>query len=111
MASDAQAEGGAESKGASVEGYVVDIACVRKYPREELLRRAREHTKKCALMGHCVESGYALVHADRVVLLDHEATPKVVAAVGASDRESGIKLRAERQMQDGEMRTTAVEEV
>jgi hypothetical protein len=89
---------------------VVDIACVRKYPREELVDRAREHTKRCLLMGHCVESGYALVDRDRLVLLDDAATPQVVAAVHTLDSERGIRLRAERVLRDGEMRTTRVEQ-
>ncbi len=45
----------------SIEGYVIDIACVRKNSREELLQKARNHSKECALMGHCVESGYGIV--------------------------------------------------
>jgi hypothetical protein len=27
----------------SARGYVLDMACARKYPRAELLSRAREH--------------------------------------------------------------------
>lgn len=96
----------------TIEGYVVDIACVRKYPRDELLERAREHSKTCALMGHCVESGYALVSDDdRLRLLDTKATPKVVEAVGRSSREKGVQLRVMRQMQEKEMETQRVEEI
>ena len=43
-----------------VEGYVVDLACLRRYPQKEYTARATEHTTECALMGHCVESGYGL---------------------------------------------------
>lgn len=45
------------------EGYVVDLACLRRYPRQEYTSRAAQHTTECALMGHCVESGYGLVSA------------------------------------------------
>jgi hypothetical protein len=40
----------------TIEGFVVDIACLRKYPRSEWNERAHGHTRTCALMGHCVES-------------------------------------------------------
>ena len=93
----------------TLEGYVVDIACVRKYARNALAERAREHTRECALMGHCVESGYALVEADgHVALLDSEATPMVVDSVGKAAADRGIRLRAVRRSRDGEMHTAQV---
>lgn len=95
----------------TLEGYVVDLACIRKYPRDELLERARAHTKECALMGHCVESGYALVGEDgRPLLLEPASTPLVVDAIQRSERDHGIRLRATREMQEEEMRTTRVDE-
>lgn len=99
------------SKSETVEGYVVDIACIRKYPRRELLERARRHTRDCVLMGHCVESGYGLVNESGVTLLDDHATPEIVAAVKGSSKEDGIRLRAIREFQNGEMHTTRVDEL
>ena len=95
-----------------LEGYLVDQACLRKYPQDQLLARAREHTRECALMGHCVESGYGLVDDDgRPLLLEAASTPEVVLAVRDASRDHGIRLRVTREMEDGEMRTTAVREV
>lgn len=66
----------------TLDGYMVDIARVRKYPQDELLKRARAHTWACSLEGHCVESRYRLVAKDgQASLLDAETTPKVVEAV------------------------------
>jgi hypothetical protein len=62
-------------------------------------------------MGHCVESGYGLVHDDIVTLLDHDATPAVVDVVGRSTSEQGVRLRVTREMNEGEMRTRSVEEI
>ncbi len=96
--------------GEILEGYVVDIACVRKYPRRELLDRARQHSKECANMGHCVESGFALVSEDGgLALLDAAATPRVLDAIRQSGRDSGIKIRAAREMKEGDMETTRIE--
>ena len=89
----------------TLEGYVVDIACLRKYPRAEWDARARVHTRQCALMGHCVESGYGLVSDGTVALLDHDATPFVVDALHQSTQNAGIRLRVTRRWTDSEMRT------
>lgn len=96
----------------TLEGYVVDIICLRKYPADEYGARARRHTRACALEGHCVESGFALVdEAGRSVLLDPGATLPVVDAVRASRREAGIWLRVQRGRRDGKMQTVSAEEV
>ena len=95
----------------TVDGYVIDVGCIRKNPRDELLEKARTHSRECALMGHCVESGYGIVtEDDRVTILDSEATPEIVNIVTESDTEEGIRLRVRREEQDGTMETTSVEE-
>ena len=95
----------------TLEGYVIDIACVRKNHRDELLEKAETHPRDCALMGHCVESGYGIVtEDDRLTPLDPAATPKVVDTVEAADTRKGIRLRVTREERDGEMETTTVEE-
>lgn len=95
----------------TVEGYVMDVGCIRKNARDGLLENARSHTRDCALMGHCVESGYGIVtEDDRVTILDPEATPQVVNVVEASSRDEGIRLRVTREERDGTMETTDVTE-
>lgn len=96
----------------ALEGYVVDLICLRRFPRDELLERARAHTRACALDGHCIESGYGLVGEDgRLSLLDPAATPQVVTAVQESPRSHGIRVRVTREQQGEEMHTARVEEV
>jgi hypothetical protein len=95
----------------TLDGYVVDLICLRKYPAGEYAERARAHTRACALDGHCIESGFGLVSADgRVALLDPSATPLVVDAVRGSEREAGIRLRVRREERDGAIKTVDVEE-
>ena len=99
-----------QSKVETLEGYLVDIACLRKYPRDELAQRAREHTRDCVLMGHCVESGYALVReTGEVALLDPGATPLVLDVVRRASAKRGIRLRVRREMEKRHMKTTHVE--
>lgn len=93
-----------------LHGFVMDVACLRRCPQEELVQRAREHTRECALEGHCVESGYALIDANgRVAVLDAEATPKIAEVVRASRRGDGIRLRVKRSTHEGRMRTLNVD--
>jgi hypothetical protein len=96
----------------TLEGYVIDVGCIRKNARDELLGKARTHTQECALMGHCIESGYGLVtEDDRLTILDSEATPKIVHTVEESSTEEGIRLRVKREERDGSMETDSLKEI
>jgi hypothetical protein len=96
----------------TVEGYVMSGGCIRRNARDELLENARTHTQDCALMGHCLESGYGIVtEDDQLVMLDPEATRQVVDSVEATDIEEGIRLHVTRESEDGRMETTDVEDI
>lgn len=96
-----------------LEGWVVDIACLRKWPQGEMAERARWHTRACSLEGHCAESGFGLVdNRGRVQLLEPAATLRVLDAVRGSDRERGIRVRAVREGENGRsLETIALEEL
>lgn len=90
----------------------MDVGCIRKNARDELVEKARTHTRECALMGHCIESGYGIVTEDDcLTVLDPEATRRVVDVVERTTTQEGIRLRVNRENQDGQMTTTDVEEV
>ena len=92
-----------------LEGYVVDVACLRKYPLDELLGRAQRHTRACALMAHCIESGYGLVGEDGgLALLDANATVMVVEALRSIYLEKGVRLRITREAKGESMETVRV---
>ena len=46
-----------------VEGYLIDKACSAKVAKEGV-DAAKTHTKDCALMPNCKDSGYGVVTAD-----------------------------------------------
>lgn len=93
-----------------LEGYIVDTICLRKYPQDELLPRARAHTVACGLNGHCIESGYGLVDDQgRPWLLDPAATPLVVAELQRIGSGTGVRMRVKREMTGDEMETVHVE--
>ncbi|WP_323192498.1 hypothetical protein [Halostella sp. PRR32] len=82
----------------ALEGYVIDVGCVRKNARDDLLEKARTHSRDCAMMGHCVESGYGIVtDDDELTVLDPDATPQVVDVVEDSNTEEGIRLQVQRE--------------
>ena len=78
----------------NLEGYVVDIICLRKYPQDELLERAKVHTRKCSLAGHCTESGFGLVdEKGQISLLDPHSTPQLLDVIVSSDWRSLAALK------------------
>ena len=93
-----------------LEGYIVDIACLRKYPHSQVAQRAVDHSRDCVLMGHCIESGYGLVDNDgQILLLDTQATRAVIESVSRAIQSRGIRIRVRREMENGEMLTRSVE--
>ena len=98
-----------DSKKEVLEGYVVDIICLRHMSPSQYTEQAKEHTTTCALMGHCVESGYGLVgDNNNLVVLDPKATPWVVALLKKTNKEKGVRLKVEREENDKEMETVKV---
>jgi len=96
----------------TLSGYVMDAECVRKSPVDEVLDRARAHSRDCGLMGHCAESGFVLVDENgRAAFLDDEATVPVLDAIRRSGKDSGIRLRAFRKRAGENMHTSHVEEI
>lgn len=93
-----------------LEGYVMDLACVRKHRRRGLLEVARQHPRECNLMGHCIESGYGLItDDDRLHVLDDAATLKIASLLSQIQQHTGIRLRVQREPRGSEMRTTNIE--
>ena len=92
-------------------GSLIDITCVRTSPADEVLDRAARHTTGCALMGHRVESGLALVEDGRLHLLEPAATTQVVRELLATDVDEEFRLRARRERDVEEMRTVDVQPV
>ncbi|MGI0106363.1 hypothetical protein JRG66_02505 [Salinimicrobium tongyeongense] len=92
-----------------LDGYVVDIICLRRISPSQYTNQASEHSTACALMDHCVESGYGLIgENNELKLLDPKATPRIVALLKQTDKDKGVRLRVEREQNDQEMTTTKV---
>jgi hypothetical protein len=96
-----------------LEGYVVDLACIRTTPYNDLQKFSREHSVNCGLMGHCVESGYGLIDDEgKIQILDSKATSEVVSILENNrNNKKGIKSHVEREMENGRIHTTNVIEI
>jgi|GEM_PF-2267614 len=96
-----------------LEGYVVDLACIRTTPYNDLQKFSREHSVDCGLMGHCIESGYGLINDEgKIQILDSKATSDVISILeNNKNNRKGIKLQVERKMENGHMHTTNVIEI
>lgn len=96
-----------------LEGYVVDLACIRTTPYTDLQKFSREHSIDCGLMGHCIESGYGLIDNEgKIQILDSKATSNVVSILeNKRNNKKGIKLHVEREIENGRMHTTNVIEI
>ena len=98
-----------ENRNETIEGYVVDTICIRKMAASTYTKQAEEHTTACAIMGHCVESGYCLIGPhNKLVLLDPKATPLIYDLLKATDKKKGVVLRVERKLQNEEMQTVRI---
>lgn len=54
-----------KSKGAALQGYVVDQMCAKSMAKKsDPMTRAAKHTKECALEEACAASGYGLFYGD-----------------------------------------------
>lgn len=101
-----------ETQRESWAGYVIDIACLRQAPSADLLDRASVHATACGLMGHCIESGFAVVDYDGGVhLLEPDATTDVVRELLRSGVDEGLVLHVVRELDGHEMRTVKVQPV
>lgn len=90
-------------------GVLVDLACARAWPREELLERARAHPTSCSLAGEAVESGFGLVDYDgRLIVLELAATTAVVRHLLDADVETGLRILVRSEPQDGQVTTVDV---
>jgi hypothetical protein len=95
---------------ATVEGYVVDIACLRRYPETEYAKRSRAHTTGCVADGSLRRERLRPGRRRRSPPpLDTHATPHVVAVLREASTTEAVYLVVERTWEDGEMVTQQVQ--
>lgn len=90
----------------TVDGILMDNMCIGKF-KAKGYDGAKTHTKTCALMEPCKDSGYAIINEDgKVVKLDSKGNELAVKALEGTDKEKELTVSAEGKL-DGD--TLAVE--
>jgi len=76
----------------TVEGYLIDKACSAKVV-EKGAEAAKAHTKDCALMPSCKDSGYGVVTADgKFLKFDKDGDGMAAKVLGFTSRKDKLKV-------------------
>ncbi len=88
------ASGGDKNKKQTVQGYLVDNACI-SLRSSELAMLGPKHTKKCLMMPQCERSGYAVLTADQKIFkFDPAGNEKAKKLIASSKREKDYRVVA-----------------
>ncbi len=97
------------SSAAEFEGFLVDNMCAAKVEKEGV-EAAKTHTRDCALMEPCKESGYALVtDAGKVIKLDAAGNEQAVKALEATEKKDNIRVRITGEESEGTLRVASLQ--
>jgi hypothetical protein len=77
---------------AEVSGVLMDKMCSAKAAQQGQ-KAALDHTRQCALMPPCQQSGFGIVTADnRFLTFDDPGNAKALAALKASNKKDNLKV-------------------
>ncbi len=86
---------GAMLAAAEVQGFLVDKMCSVKVVKEGQAA-AQKHTRDCALMEPCVQSGYGVMTPDgKFLALDDAGNKKAEQALRASKKKDNLKVKVD----------------
>ena len=78
---------------AEVEGVLMDKMCSMKAVKEGQ-KAATMHTRQCAMMPNCEQSGYGVFTADnKYLVFDAAGNEQAIAALKASNKKDNLKVR------------------
>jgi hypothetical protein len=93
---------------AEFEGILIDKMCSMKAEKEGQSAAAM-HTRDCALMEACQQSGYGVFTADGKFLpLDEAGNAKAVSALKASKKKDNLRVKVTGELQDGAIKVSAL---
>jgi hypothetical protein len=79
----------------TVEGILIDTMCSGMVHKKGF-DAAKEHTKECALMDSCKESGFAVVTPNgKVLKLDDKGNQMAVKALEGSSKNDNLTVKAD----------------
>jgi hypothetical protein len=78
----------------TLSGDIVDNMCASSQKPEELAGFIKAHTKQCALMPSCVESGYSIFVDGKLVKFDKASNAKIEEFLKKEDSKLQVKVTA-----------------
>lgn len=84
--------GFAQGKKVTLTGHLIDQMCGGEVKNAA---KAAEHSKECALMDHCAESGFGIFADGKYVKFDAEGSKKAKMLVEKTKKEKDIAIVAE----------------
>jgi len=95
----------------TMKGYVVDAQCAGDMAdKEDVMKKAANHTKKCALNEKCAESGYGLFSDGKWYKFDEAGDKQAKALIEKTSKKDQIAVEVKGTMGDGTMAVTSIKE-
>ena len=92
-----------------VEGYLIDKACSDKVAKEGV-DAAKTHTKDCALMPNCKDSGYGVVAADgKFLKFDKDGDRMAARMLGFTSKKDNMKATINGEVKGDSIAVVAVQ--
>jgi hypothetical protein len=105
-------ETSAEKGGSTtLKGYVVDASCAKEMAgKEDVMTRAANHTKKCALEEMCASSGYGVFSDGKWYKFDEAGDKQAKELVENTAKTKEIAVEVKGKKGDGTMAVTSIKE-
>lgn len=104
-----------QAKAVKIKGYLIDNMCAgTPEDDKDFEADARGHSVSCALMSHCVKSGFALAEGRKLYVLDangNKLAEKAFKAARDSKSQKGLHVEVEGTLEGSTLKATKLTEV
>jgi hypothetical protein len=95
----------------TLKGYVVDASCAKDMAgKEDVMTRAANHSKKCALEEMCTASGYGVFSDGKWYKFDEAGDKQAKELVEKTTKTKEIAVEVKGKKGDGTMAVTSIKE-
>ncbi|MBU0548102.1 MAG: hypothetical protein KJ710_01465 [Candidatus Omnitrophica bacterium] len=78
-----------------INGYIIDNRCAEANNNDTLSEFVKIHTKQCALMPACIESGYSIYSDGILYVFDTDSNTQIVEFLNNADSKLKVTVVAE----------------
>jgi hypothetical protein len=80
----------------TIKGTIIDNACAHAQKEKNLDEFVKTHTKECALMPQCVESGYSILSNGNLTKFDKESNFKIIEFLKVEGNKLNVEITAQK---------------